>query len=209
MDKIRLISLPIILLLLASISTTYQRTYTPGVAIGDYFTYEMYGVYTSNIPNITLAIPEFEKNNTKWTQIQITEVTGSIIKQTYTLHFKNASEFQFDFETDVDPHFQEIFKISQKGVPICAANLDSTDKIPTANIILNDTVDRAYPDGERVLTHACWSQVDEQGNIYFDRQTGMLVELERTHKFTNPITGSITEKTDVIKLIDTSRWKLK
>ena len=52
MDKIRLISLPILLLLLTSISATYQRTYTPGVAAGDNFTYEMYGVYTSDIPNI-------------------------------------------------------------------------------------------------------------------------------------------------------------
>ena len=208
MDKIRLISLPILLLLLTSISATYQRTYTPGVAAGDNFTYEMYGVYTSDIPNITLAIPEFEKNNTDWTQIQITEITGSLIRQTYTLHFKNASEFQFDFETDVNPQNQEIFKISQQGVPICAANLDSTDKIPAANIFLNDTVERTYPDGERILSHACWSQIDERGNIYFDRQTGMLVELERTHKFTNPITGTITEKTDIIKLIDTNRWQV-
>ena len=208
MNKIRLISLPILLLLLTSINATSSRTFTPGVTEGDYFTYEMYGIYTSSIPNTTIIIPEFEKNNTDWTQIKITAVAGSTIKQTYTLHFKNDSELQFDFETDVNPQNQDPFKISEKGVPICAAHLNSGDKIPTANLILNDTVDRVYSDGKRDLTHASWNQTDEQGNIYFDRETGMLVELERTHKFINPNTGSVVEKTDVIRLIDTNRWRV-
>ena len=208
MNKIRLISLPILLLLLTSLNATSSRTFTPGVAKGDYFTYEMYGIYSSNIPNTTIMIPEFEKNITDWTQIKITEVASSTIKQTYTLHFKNDSELKFDFETDVNPQNQDLFKISEKGAPICATNLNSGDKIPTANLILNDTVDRVYSDGKRDLTHASWNQTDEQGNIYFDRETGMLVELERTHKFINPNTGSVVEKTDVIRLIDTNRWRV-
>jgi hypothetical protein len=209
MKKMRLISLHILLLLLTSVNATSSRTFTPGVATGDYFTYEMYGVYTSNTPNTTIMIPEFEKNNTDWTQIKIAAVTGSTIKQTYTLHFKNASELQFNFETDVNPQNQDPFKISEKGVPICAGNLNSGDKIPTANITLNDTVNRAYSDSKRELTHTRWSQTNEQGDIYFDRETGMLVELERTHKFTNPNTGSVIEKTDVIRLIDTNRWQVR
>src|SRR5690606_20460100 len=123
------------------------------------------------------------------------------------LHFKNDSEYQFDFETNVNTQNQKPFRISEEGVPICAANLNPGDKIPTANITLNDTVDRAYSDGKRELNHARWSQTDEQGEIYFDQETGMLVELERTHKFTNPYTGNVIEKTDVIELIDTNRWQ--
>jgi hypothetical protein len=209
MNKMRLISLPILLLLLTSVNATSSRTFTPGVATGDYFTYEMYGVFSTNIPNTTIIIPEFEKNNTDWTQIKITAVTGSTINQTYILHFKNDSEFQFNFETDVNPQNQDPFKISEKGVPICADNLNSGDKIPTANIILNDTTNRVYSDSKRELTHARWSQTDEQGDIYFDRETGMLVELERTHEFINPNTGSVIEKTDVIRLIDTNRWQVR
>jgi hypothetical protein len=209
MNKMRLISLPILLLLLTSINATSSRTFTPGVAEGDYFTYEMYGIYTSSIPNNTIIIPEFEKNNTHGTQIKITAVAGSTIKQTYTLYFKNDSEYQFDFETDVNPQNQELFKISEKGVPVCAANLNPGDKIPTAKITLNDTVNRAYLDGKRELIHARWSQTDEQGDIYFDRETGMLVELERTHQFINPYTGNVIEKTDVIELIDTNKWQVR
>jgi len=209
MNKMRLIYLPILLLLLTSINATSSRTFTPGVTEGDYFTYEMYGIYTSSIPNTTIIIPEFEKNNTDWTQIKITAVAGSTIEQNYTLYFKNDSEYQFDFETDVNPQNQEPFKISEKGVPVCAANLNPGDKIPTVKITLKDTVNRVYFDGKRELTHACWSQTDEQGDIYFDRETGMLVELERTHQFINPYTGNLIEKTDVIELIDTNRWQVR
>ena len=209
MNKIRLISLPILLLLLTTVTATSSTTFTSGVARGDYFTYEMYGIYTSNSSMTTFVIPEFEKNNTDWTQIKITAVAGSTIKQTYTLHFKNNSELQFDFETDVNPKNQDTFKISEKGVPICAANLNSGDRIPTANITLNGIVDRAYSDGMRELTHASWSQTDEQGDIYFDQETGILIQLERTHKFTNPHTGNVIEKTDVIELIDTNRWQVR
>ena len=208
MNKIRLISLPILLLLLTSLNATSSRTFTPGVTTGDHFIYEMYGIYSSNIPTTTIMIPEFEKNITDWTQIKITAVAGSTIKQTYTLHFKNDSELKFDFETDVNPPNQDPFKISEKGVPICAANLYSGDKIPTANLILNETLDRVYSDGKRDLTHASWNQTDEQGDLFFDRETGMVVELERTHKFINPNTGSVVEKTDVIRLIDTNRWQV-
>lgn len=209
MNKMRLISLPILLLLLTIVNATSSRTFTPGVAEGDYFTYEMYGIYTSTIPNTTIIIPEFEKNNTDWTQIKITGVASSTIEQTYTLYFKNDSEYQFYFETNVNPKNQEPFKISEKGVPICAANLNPGDKIPTANLTLNDTVSRAYSDGRRELAYARWGQTDEQGEIYFDRETGMLVELKRTHKFTNPYTGNVIEKTDVIELIDTNRWQVR
>ena len=210
MNRTQLIALPILLLLLTSVSATSTSsiTFTPGVVSGDYFAYEMYGVYTSNRPNATIVIPEFEKNNTDWTQIIVTAVSGSTVKQTYTLHFKNGSELEFDFETDVNPQNQGAFKISEKGVPICAANLNPGDREPTAKIILNDTVARAYSDGVRELTHACWSQTDEWGNIYFDGETGMLVGLKRTHRFVNPDTGNIVEKTDIIRLINTSRWQV-
>jgi hypothetical protein len=95
--------------------------------------------------------------------------------------------------------------MSEKGVPICAANLNPGDRIPTADITINQTVIRVYADGSRETNHASWSGPDEWGNIYFDKETGMLVELERTHRFINTVTGSIVEKTDVIELIDTNR----
>ena len=45
------------------------------------------------------------------------------------------------------------------------------------------------------------------GNIYFDKQTGMLVELHRTHRFTGS-NGEIVDKTDVILITKTNRWQV-
>jgi hypothetical protein len=202
------ISFILVLSLLASPSAISMQTWTPGVRSGDYFTYEMYGVYTSNSQNIEIAIPEFEKNTTLWTKIKITEVSGSTIHQVYTLCYSVGGEFSFEFQTDVNPQNQNTFKIADKGVPICATNLKSGDKVPTAELLLNETINRAYYSGLRETNQASWNVSDDWGYIYFDRETGMLVKLQRTHIFVNPNSSNVVEKTDIIKLIDTNRWQI-
>jgi hypothetical protein len=208
-EKIQiLVSFILVLFLLASPSAMSSQTWTPGVRSGDYFTYEMYGIYTSNRPNVEIAIPEFERNTTLWTRINITAVLGSNVYQVYTLHYSGGDEASFDFETDVNPKNQGNFRIADKGVPICATNLKSGDQIPTAELILNETVVRAYPSGLRETNHASWNVSDDWGDIHFDRETGMLVELNRTHIFANPLTGDVVEKTDLIKLVETNCWQI-
>ncbi len=202
------VSFMLVLSLFGSPSVRSTQTWTPGVESCDYFTYEMYGIYTSNNPNVEIAIPEFERNTTLWARINITSVLGSIICQVYTLHYSVGDEASFNFQTDVNPQNQGTFRIADKGVPICAANLRGGDKVPTAELLLNKTVARAYPGGLRDTNHASWNVSDDWGDIYFDREIGMLVELNRTHVFANPVTGDIVEKTDVIKLIDTNRWQI-
>jgi hypothetical protein len=164
----------------------------------------MYGIYTHHNGG-ELSIPTFERNNTEWTKITIAAVSGSVINQTYTLRMGNGSEVNFDFKTDVNPNNQGMFRIVDKGVPICAANLDPGDRIPTADLTLNETLIR---DGRQV-NRASWNVTDDWGNIYFDRQTGMLIEINRTHVFINSANSDLVEKTDVVCLIDTNRWQLK
>jgi hypothetical protein len=81
--KLRIIALPILLLLLTSVSAMPARTWKPGVYGGDYFSYEMYGIYTSNRSNTTIPIPEFEKNNTDLTRINTTSSLAQV-HQIYT-----------------------------------------------------------------------------------------------------------------------------
>lgn len=202
------ISFIMVLSLLASPSAISMQTWTVGVRSGDYFTYEMFGVYTSNRQNIEIAIPEFEKNTTLWTKIKITGVLGSTIHQIYTLCYSIGGEFSFKFQTDVNPQNQNTFKIADKGVPICAANLKSGDKVPTAELLLNETINKAYYSGVRETNQASWNVSDDWGYVYFDRETGMLVELQRTHVFANPDSSDVVQKTDIIKLIDTNRWQI-
>jgi hypothetical protein len=71
------------------------------------------------------------------------------------------------------------------------------------------TVNRNYASEIRETNHAFWNNSDDWGYCYFDRETGMLVELCRTHRFVSNITDDIEWKTDVIEIVDTSRWEIK
>jgi hypothetical protein len=193
--------------LLLSGNAFAARTWIPGVGEGDYFIYEMYGVFISNRSNTTLVIPQFEYNNTQWVRINITRIEGSLIHQVYILHFKNESESELDFKTDVNPA-NEKSSFSGQSVPICAANMGTGDRVPTTGLTLNETVSRAYASGLRDTNHAVWNDSDDWGSCFFDKETGMLVEFLRTHRFTNSVTGEIVEKTDVINLINTNRWEI-
>jgi hypothetical protein len=198
----------LILSLFCSIHFTQARDWTSGVFPGDYFTYEMCGVYSSTNEKTTLTIPQFEKNNTDWTRIEITAIEGSVVHQMYTLQLKNGSKVNFNFQTDLNPNNQDEFKISNKGVPICAGNLNVDDRIPTAELILSETQNKIYLSGPRQTNHASWNTSDDWGDIYFDRETGMLTELLRTHLYINTITNEVVKKTDIIKLTDSNRWQI-
>jgi hypothetical protein len=197
----------LLFLLLASAYATVLKTYAPGVVSGDYFTYEMYGVFTSNRSNATLVIPQFEYNNTEWVRISISRVEGSMVYQVYTLHFNNGSETEFSYETNVNPDNQSSV-FSGQSVPICATNMGAGERIPTAELTINDTTSRTYVGGLRQINHVEWNSTDDWGNCYFDRETGMPVEFLRTHRFTNNDTGEVVLKTDVINLISTNRWQI-
>ncbi len=206
----RILIMALLLLVSATImeNIPVSRTWNPGVTKGDCFFYQTYGIYISNLANTTLTIPEFEYNTTNWLRISITNVSGSIIYQIYTLQFKNGSETSFNFKTNVNPQNESNLKFSDKGVPICASNLHVDDQIPTVKLKINETLVTTYQSGPRETNRVVWNYTDDWGNCYFDKQTGMLVELCRTHQFANNATSEIVWKTDVIKLISTNRWQI-
>ncbi len=197
----------LLFLLLASADASVLKTYAPGVVNGDHFTYEMYGVFASNRSNASLVIPQFEYNNTEWVRINISRVEGTMIYQVYTLHFKNGSETEFNYETNIDPYNQSS-GFSGQSVPICATNMGAGERIPTAELTINDTTSRTYSGGLRQINYVEWNSTDDWGNCYFDRETGMPVEFLRTHRFVNNDTGEVVLKTDVINLISTNRWQI-
>ena len=108
------------------IKATYVKTWKAGVAKGDFFYYEMYGVFTSSDPNTIIEVPAFEQNNTDWVRVDITDVSGTVVHQLYTMQFKNRTE-SFELNTDLDPSNAGNFNFSEMGVPICATNLDVGD----------------------------------------------------------------------------------
>jgi len=193
---------------LASVASASATAWSAGVKKGDCFYYETYGVYSSDSSNFTFRIPAFEYNTTRWLRVNIDEIQGPSVYQTYTLHYKNQSETSFNFTTDLDPANEPSLKFTQKGVPICAGNLSAGDALPTVNLTINKTVTRSYPSGTRATNAVSWNYSGDWGNCFFDKETGMLVELSRTHVYIDAVTGMAIDKTDVIRLISTNRWEV-
>ena len=191
----------------ANLKATSSRTWEPGVAEGDFFYYEMYVVFTSSDPNAVIEVPAFEQNNTDWVRITITNVSGSVVYQVYTLHFKNRTE-NFELKTDLNPTNAGDFNFSEMGVPICAANLDVSDPLPRVRLTIRETLIRTYSNGERETNLVSWNISEDWGRCYFDRKTGMLVDLYRVHSFINPVSGEVTYKADVVKMTRSSLWEI-
>jgi len=206
MNKMSIAASILLILYLVSSNASHTRTWIAGVAKGDYFYYNMYGIYTSNFSNSTFRIPQFEYNTTDWVKIEISNVSGSIVSQTYTLHFKNESEGTLTLKTDVYPQNESNSKLDKKGVPMCPANMNVGDPLPNVNLKINKTVLMAYSGLLRATNEAFWNASDDWGYCYFDKETGMLIELNRVHEFINYTSGEIIQKDDVIKLITTNRW---
>ncbi len=204
---------PFAIILIACISSVTHmqvgsgRIWTAGVVVGDFFNYKTYGVFKSSEPDILFNIPAFEQNNTEFVRIDIIKVAGSVIHQQYTLHFNDGSETSFSLKTDIDPVTAGYFRFSEKGIPICAANMDLGDPIATLQLRVNQTFKKNYPSGdERETNRVLWNFPEDWGYCDFDKKTGVLVELNRVHLFINPSSGSIVSKTDVIKLTNSSVW---
>ncbi len=202
----------ILLLLLycfASAKTTSAKTWEPGVSKGDFFFYEIYGVFMSSNSDTVINVSPFERNNTDWLRIDINDVNGSIVHQVYTVQFKNGTQGVFAKQTDIDPSSYNSYDFtSNTGIPICATNLDVGDKLPTVQLVVNKTFVKTYPSGGRETNLVSWNFPDDWGYCYFDKKTGMLVELNRVHSFVNPVTGEAVNKTDVVRMTRSSLWEV-
>jgi hypothetical protein len=204
-------SLTIILMLILSFfagaTSASAKDSKLGVAKGDIFYYNMYGVFTSSNPNAVINVPPFEANNTDWVRIEITSVSGSVISHVYTLHYVNGSMQRIEGQTDTAR--SSSWSSGFNGIPICSANLSTGDPMETVQLTINETIDKDYPDGARETNHVMWNSSVDYGECYFDRQTGMLVELCRVHLYANPATGEVVSKEDVVKMTSASTWVVR
>jgi len=178
-----------------------------GVSPGDFFYYEMYGYFISDDPNMTINIPSFEANNTDWVKIEITNISSTIIHHTYTLNFYNGTQEIFEGQSSIlnSSGLNQDFK----GVPICPANLEKGDMILSLPLKIKTTLKWTYPSGNREVNYVQWNESDDIGSCYFDKKTGMLLDLNRTHLYTNPITNQTIKKIDIIKMIQSSLWTIQ
>lgn len=192
----------------------------PGVAKGDVFTYNIMGIVNappkSSIPE---EIPStfLNLNKTEWYRVTVTDVSGPEVSIETTQHFKNGTEFTgtglVNVETGINSPMEGFWAIF-------ASNLNANDRVhpngPERSTV-NATMTRDYGEGgireTNALTITSGPYVDqddpsktytEYGNTYFDRQTGMLVELRYIYVYNNP---EVTLQL-VWKLADTNRWAI-
>ena len=178
-----------------------------GVSTGDVFYYEMYGYFESDDPNLIIDVPPFEGNNTEWVRIEINEILKTTICHTYTLKYFNGSQEVIKGQTSLanDSLVDQDFR----GILICSANLKKGEYLPNLPLKINNTLIWTYPEGNREVNYIHWTNPDDFGYCYFDKKTGMLLDLNRTHLYINSKTNQIVRKTDIVKMIQSSLWKMQ
>jgi hypothetical protein len=201
--------LALLLFSLVGLNLVWAESGLVGVSEGDVFVYSMTAEYVSTVSNATVEVPEFEANNTDWVRIEITNINGSMVDQVYTLHYKNGTDQIIKGQTDLannSSYMQESGGF--RGVPMCPPNLTVGDSLQTFQLTINETVVWAFPNGNREVNHVFWTSDLEIGDLYFDKQTGILVDMYRQHAFINSITGEVVKKADIIKMQSSSLWTI-
>jgi len=170
----------------------------PGVTEGDVFTYDIMGLWSSNDPNATVPEQFLQLNMTEWYRVTITEVSGVEVKISTTWRFKNETELAGTGTVNVETG------ISSGGFwAIYAANLRANDRVrpngPDRSTV-NETITRDYGasgtrETNRLILTTLYYDVDdptlsttytEYASTYFDRQTGILVELRNLSVYNKP-----------------------
>jgi hypothetical protein len=183
-----LVILVFIILILAVIILTYSGTRNltrvPGVSVGDTFTFDVSSFWSSSAANAVVSQGLLEINQTESFRVTITDISGPMVTTLDVWIFKNGTEYNSTGLVNVETGYN-----SGGFWPVVAANLGKDDLLHPAGqngITVNETIMREYPSGAREINHFT---LNYQGNdetfgyyiaesdYYFDRATGMLVEL--------------------------------
>ncbi len=183
-----LVILVVTILILTIIIYTYPGTTTqarvPGVSLGDTFTFDVSSFWNSSDPKAVVPQEFLEINQTESFRVIITDISGSMVTTVDTWVFKNGTEHNSTGLVNVETGFN-----SGGFWPVVAANLRKNDLLHPAGqngITVNETIMREYPRGARETNHFTinykgddenYGYYTAEGDYYFDRATGMLVEL--------------------------------
>ncbi len=190
----------IVIIILGLIIFLGLQTGPVGVKEGDEFVYDIKGVWSSNDPNATVPEAFPQLNMTEWYKVTVTGVSDSEVSINTTWRFTNGTELTGPGTVDVRTG---IYYPTEGFWAIYAANLRENDRLrpigPDRSTI-NGTATRDYGVGgvretNRVSLVLQYYDADdptysttltEYMNVHFDRQTGMLVELQDMSVYTNP-----------------------
>jgi hypothetical protein len=183
-------------------------TVVAGVAVGGTFTYDIKGLARVIDSNATIPENFFQLNMTKWYRVTITHVTNAEVSFNTTWRFSNGTEIEKTGKVNIETGKDN----SLDFWAIYASGLNAGEfarPFGTDRLAINATEERTYNDGERETNRVSLENqfydaddptlsrtYDDYLSIYFDKQTGMLVELVDVKLYSSP------------QIILTLQWKI-
>lgn len=171
---------------------------TPGVAVGNEFTYTERSFWLTSDPNLPQPIGLADINATEYYRVSVTGVSGVNVLTHIKWHFTNGTDVEKDGSVNTETaDYQGGFW------SIIGSNLNATDRVhPNSEqdlSTINETRSWDYGSYQRQVNHLILTFKGEKSDIsgsdytenvdtYFDRQTGALVKLGDNHAYSNPET---------------------
>jgi hypothetical protein len=181
----------LVLLCLTMVGNAWAQVRAPGVAQGNVFTYDVTSFWSSSDPNAAIPANLLDMNKTDYYQVTIAAVSGAVVTTQSLWHFTNGTETSATGTINVDTG------VSNGGFwAIVAGNLGVNDILHPSGqdgITVNETVNRNYAGVARETNHLILtyqgnddSNFIEHVDYYFDKETGMLVQLSDAKVYSNP-----------------------
>jgi hypothetical protein len=195
---------------------TPNETVVAGVVAGDVFTYNIRTYATIIDANATVPESFCQLNMTEWYRVTITQVNDTEVSFSSTWRFSNGTEINTTGKVNIKTGTGS----SQDFWAIYASGLEAGDfarPFGANRQVINETESRTYKSGERetnsiLLENMFYDADDPTGNstcesyrsIYFDKQTGMLVEFVNSDFYSNPQLLLRLQW----KIVDTNVWNI-
>ena len=189
-------------------------TITAGVAVGDTFTYSIRGFANKIDANATIPDSCTELNMTDWYKVTITNVTDGDVYFSSTWRFTNGTEIAQTGKVDIESGLNNIGDFWA----IYASDLKAPDRarpLGPEGVNINETKTRLYNGVERETNTISFERIlydyddptfartlNDYISVYFDQQTGMLVELTNTQLYSDPAIFLMIEW----RITDSSVW---
>jgi len=204
----RLLIAGILLLLISPTMVQLTMASTPGVIMGNDFTYDVAAYWRSNELNGTIPTDLIEINQTTSIEVRIYNVSDTNITTFTALYYKNGTADSKLGTVNIDTG--ESYSAGAFAL-IIGANLTQNQLIHPLgndNIFINQTIIRSYNGVDRETNRVyikyenTTDGTSASADRYFDKITGMLVELNETTTLSNPTTTTIVSW----KLKDSNVW---
>jgi hypothetical protein len=196
MDKKNAISVFLLVtLFLSAVGNASAQTSLVGVSQGNTFKYNLTFYWNSTNSDVDVPWSLVEQNQTDYFQLTVQTATGTTVQFVTIWRFLNGTEVN-------GTELAEVGSGSTGSIYAYAANLNASGLLFPASTSLsyriNDTTIRSYSSGFRETNHIAVNSTDIEGKVYsymslyFDKQTGILVEYTLTEVDSTTPTQTIT-----------------